>query len=46
MKVGCFADSVEGGKKWRDLGVKFIGYACDTYIFMQGAKADVESFAK
>ena len=46
VKVGCFADSVEGGKKWRDLGVKFIGYACDTYIFMQGAKADVESFAK
>ena len=33
-------------RKWRDLGVKFIGYACDTYIFMQGAKADVESFAK
>lgn len=46
VKIGCFADTVEGGKKWRDLGVKFIGYACDTYIFMQAAKADVADFAK
>lgn len=46
VKIGCFADTVEGGKKWRDLGVKFIGYACDTYLFYQKAKADVESFVK
>ena len=46
VKIGCFADTVEGGKKWRDLGVKFIGYGCDTYIFMQAAKADVATFAK
>lgn len=46
VKIGCFADTVEGGKKWRDLGVKFIGYACDTCIFMQAAKADVAAFAK
>ena len=46
VKIGCFADTVEGGKKWRDLGVKFIGYACDTYIFMQAAKADAAAFAK
>ena len=46
VKLGCFADTVEGGRKWRDLGVKFIGYACDTYIFMQAAKADVDAFAK
>lgn len=46
VKIGCFADTVEGGKKWRDLGVKFIGYACDTYLFYQKAKADVESFIK
>ena len=46
VKIGCFADTVEGGKKWRDLGVKFIGYGCDTYIFMQAAKADVAAFAK
>ena len=46
IKIGCFADTVEGGKKWRDLGVKFIGYGCDTYIFMQAAKADVAAFAK
>ena len=35
VKIGCFADTVEGGKKWRDLGVKFIGYACDTCVFQQ-----------
>ena len=45
VKIGCFADTVEGGKKWRDLGVKFIGYSCDTYLFYQMAKADVEKFA-
>jgi len=26
------------------MGVKFIGYGCDTYIFMQAAKADVAEF--
>ena len=45
MKLGCFADTVEGGKKWRDMGVKFIGYSCDTYLFYQKAMADVRSFA-
>lgn len=44
VKVGCFADSIEGGKKWRGLGVKFIGYSCDTCLFYQKAKADVEDF--
>ena len=46
VKLGCFADTVEGGMKWRDLGVKFIGYSCDTYLFMQAAKADVDAFAQ
>ena len=46
VKLGCFADTVEGGKKWRDLGVKFIGYSCDTYLFYQKAKMDVESFSR
>lgn len=46
IQLGCFADTVEGGKKWRDMGVKFIGYACDTYLFYQKAKADVESFGR
>lgn len=44
IKLGCFADTVEGARTWRDMGVKFIGYACDTYLFYQKAKADVESF--
>ena len=46
VKIGCFADTVEGGKKWRDLGVKFIGYGCDFDIFTRAAAADVESFSK
>lgn len=45
VKLGCFADTVEGGKKWRDLGVRFIGYSCDTCLFYQKAKEDVMSFA-
>ena len=44
IKIGCFADTVEGGKKWRDLGVKFIGYSADTYLFYQKAAEDVASF--
>ena len=46
VKIGCFADTVEGGKKWRDLGGKFIGCGCDFDIFMRAARADVESFAE
>lgn len=44
--LGCFADTIEGAKKWRDLGVRFIGYSCDTYLFYQKALSDVEEFAK
>ena len=46
VKVGCFADSVTSGRKLRELGVKFIGYSCDTAIFMNAAKADVAAFAE
>lgn len=46
VKVGCFADTVENCIKWRDLGVKFLGYSCDYDIFMRAAKADVEAFDK
>ena len=45
VKLGCFADTVEGAKKWRDMGIKFVSYTCDTYLFYQAAKADVEAFA-
>lgn len=45
IKVGCFADTVEGGIRWRDLGVRFIGYSCDTHLFLQAARADVTAFA-
>lgn len=44
VKLGCFADTVEAGIRWRDLGVKFIGYSCDTYLFMRAAQKDVETF--
>ena len=45
VKLGCFADTVEGAKKWRDMGIKFVSYTCDTYLFYQAAKADVDAFA-
>lgn len=44
VKLGCFADTVEGGRRWRQMGVRFIGYACDTYLFYQKALADVNAF--
>ena len=44
VQVGCFADSAESGRKLLEMGVRFIGYSCDTAIFMNGAKADVEAF--
>jgi 4-hydroxy-2-oxoheptanedioate aldolase len=46
IKIGCFADNVESGKHWRDLGVRFIGYSCDTNIFLQGALRDIDEFSK
>jgi len=46
IKVGCFADNVESAKRWRNLGVRFIGYSCDTNIFMRGAQEDVRLFAE
>ncbi len=44
-KVGCFADSAQSARKLRDLGVKFVGYSCDTAIFMRAAAEDVDTFA-
>lgn len=44
VQVGCFADSAESGRKLLEMGVKFIGYSCDTAIFMNMAKADVAAF--
>lgn len=44
VKVGCFADSVTSAKRLRSMGVKFIGYSCDTAIFQNAAAADVEKF--
>lgn len=46
VKIGCFADTVEGCIKWRDLGVKFLGYSEDMDIFIRAAQKDVEAFAK
>ena len=44
VQVGCFADSAASGRKLLEMGARFIGYSCDTAIFMNGAKADVEAF--
>lgn len=46
IAVGCFADSASSGKKLREMGVKFVGYSCDTAVFLNAAKADVDTFAQ
>ena len=44
IHVGCFADNVQSAKNLRKMGVKFIGYSCDTAIFMNAAMADVKRY--
>ena len=44
MQVGCFADSAESGRRLLEMGVRFVGYSCDTAIFMNMAKADIAAF--
>lgn len=44
VKVGCFANDAAMARRWRDLGVRFIGYSCDTNIFFEGAKRDIALF--
>ena len=45
VKVGCFADNVDSARKLRELGVRFVGYSCDTAIFMNAAAADIAAFS-
>jgi 4-hydroxy-2-oxoheptanedioate aldolase len=45
VKVGCFADNVQAARRLRSMGVRFVGYACDTAIFMRAAAADVAAFS-
>lgn len=44
VKAGCFANDAAMARRWRDLGVRFIAYSCDTNIFFEGAKRDVAIF--
>lgn len=44
VKVGCFANDAAMARRWRTLGVRFIGYSCDTNIFFEGAKRDIAIF--
>ena len=46
ISVGTFMDSPDKIPFWRNLGVKFFSYACDTGIFYRGAKQDVDQFLK
>jgi len=46
VKVGCFADNVASARRLREMGVKFIGYSCDTAVFYNAAVADVNAFQK
>ena len=42
--VGCFADTAESAANLRKIGVKFLGYSCDTAIFLDAAKRDIEKY--
>ena len=44
VKLGCFADNAQSGRKWLEMGVKFVGYSCDTAIFMNAARSDIAAF--
>lgn len=46
VKVGCFADTVQSAKCLRAMGVRFLGYSCDTAIFQNAARADVAAYAE
>lgn len=46
VKVGCFADTVQSAKRLRAMGVRFLGYSCDTAIFQNAARADVAAYAE
>lgn len=46
VKVGCFADTVQSAKHLRAMGVRFLGYSCDTAIFQNAARADVAAYAE
>jgi hypothetical protein len=37
---------VEGSRKWRELGVKFLGYSTDANLFRLACLKDVERFAE
>ena len=45
VKVGCFADNVQSAKRLRSMGVRFLGYSCDTAIFQNAARVDVMEYA-
>ena len=42
--VGCFTDSAAAGRKLLEMGVRFVGYSCDTAIFMNKALEDIATF--
>lgn len=43
VTVGTFVDTVEGAKKWRDQGVKYLSYSVDVGLFYEKCRADVEA---
>lgn len=46
IAVGCFAGNLDMAKKLRDMGVKFIGYSCDTALFLRSAIEDIKEYSK
>ena len=46
IAVGNFVETIEGAKKWRDLGVKYICYSVDAGIFYDACRALVQDVSK
>jgi 4-hydroxy-2-oxoheptanedioate aldolase len=42
IAVGNFVETVEGAKKWIDIGVKYISYSVDTGIFYEACRDIVQ----
>jgi len=46
IAVGTFVETIEGARKWRDLGVKYISYSVDVGIFTDACREIVQSIRK
>ena len=44
--VGTYVNTVEAGKRWRDIGVQYVSISVDTNIFYNACKGMVDGFSE